>query len=54
MSIVAFLLGACTQNIRLYDLEGAFESVSELQHICDSCNFLDIRDEIGNYTAKWK
>ena len=42
---------ANSRDIRLEDLDGAFESISELQQIGESCNFLDIRGELGNYAA---
>jgi hypothetical protein len=31
------------------EIEGAFESIGELQHLHESCNYLDIRDEIEDY-----
>jgi hypothetical protein len=34
------------------DIDGAFESISDLQNLHDSCNFLEIRHEIGNYMGR--
>jgi hypothetical protein len=49
MSILRYY--ANQKDVRVEDIEGAFESIGELQHIYDSCNFVDIRDLIGNYAA---
>jgi len=49
MSILRYY--ANEEAVSIEDIEGSFESIGELQHIYDSCNFLDIRDEVGNYAA---
>jgi len=49
MSILRYY--ANQKEVRVEDIEGAIESIGELQHIYDSCNFLDIHDQIGNYAA---
>jgi hypothetical protein len=49
MSILRYY--ANQKDVRIEDIEGAFESIGELQHIYESCNFVDIRDQIRNYAA---
>lgn len=34
------------------DIDGVFESLGDLQNLHDSCNFLEIRDEIENYMGR--
>lgn len=34
------------------EIEGAFESIRELQHLQELCNFSDIRDDIGDYMGR--
>lgn len=49
MSIIRYY--ANERDVRIDDLDGAFQSICELQSIYESCNFLDIRDVIDNYVA---
>jgi hypothetical protein len=50
MSILRYY--ANQKDVRIEDIEGAFESIGEIQHIYDSCNFIDIRDQITDYASR--
>jgi hypothetical protein len=49
MSILRYY--ANQTQVRIDDIDGTFESIGELQHIYESCNFLGVRDQIENYAA---
>jgi hypothetical protein len=39
-------------GITVGDIDGAFESISDLQYLHDTCNFLETKHEIGNYMGR--
>jgi hypothetical protein len=39
------------KDVRLEDIDGAFESIGEILDIDQSCNFVDISDQIRNYAT---
>jgi hypothetical protein len=49
MSILRYY--ANQKDVRIEDIEGAFESIGAILSIDQSCNFVDIRDQIRDYAT---
>jgi hypothetical protein len=49
MSILRYY--ANQKDVRLEDIDGAFESIGAILNIDRSCNFVDIRDQIREYAT---
>lgn len=40
------------KNVRIDDIENAFETIGDLNELHDTCNFLEIRDQIEDYMGR--